>query len=214
MFFEKATRPLLVIKQLTCERDDHYLFARLDWQAYAGELWQITGPNGAGKTTLLKILSGLMWYPKGELTWQLDDNDGSHWREKLGVIGHQTGLREELTATENLQWLASLHGETWQNAQQVFYALGLKGYTDVPLSHLSAGQKRRVALARLWLSDKQVWLLDEPFTAIDSQGVNLLEQQLEQLAEQGKLIIYISHHRVNPHAKQIKLGNGKAEVLT
>lgn len=213
MFFEKTEHPLLTIKQLACEREDRYLFTQFDWQACAGELWQLSGPNGAGKTSLLKILSGLMWYPEGTLTWHLQNKDGLHWRDKLGVIGHQTGLRDELTANENLQWLAALHGEIWQNASQVFYALGLKGYTDVPLSHLSAGQKRRVALARLWLSDKQVWLLDEPFTAIDSQGVALLEQQLEQLAQQGKLIIYTSHHRVNPRARQVRLGGGKAEVV-
>lgn len=200
----------LNIAQLACERDDRLLFQPFDWQAGASQLWQLSGANGSGKTSLLKILAGLLISHHGTVTWTLGDGD---WREQVGYVGHQSGLRDELSAEENLAWLAALHGERTENVQNVLASLGLKAFADVPLAHLSVGQKRRVALARLWLSDKQVWLLDEPFTAIDAKGVALLEEKLLQLVAAGKLVIYTSHHQISHHAKRIELADGHVRVL-
>lgn len=200
---------LLKTTQVACERDDRLLFSGLNWQAQAGQLWQLTGPNGAGKTSLLNMLAGLLWCGEGKIEWNLT---GADPRMALGYIGHLTGLRDELTAQENLHWLAALHGETCEKMEAVLHLLGLRGYTDVPLAHLSAGQKRRVALSRLWLSDKRVWLLDEPFTAIDAKGVTLLEQKLIELVADDKLVIYTSHHRVNNAAHCVELGRCEVRV--
>lgn len=208
---------LLQVEALTCERDDRRLFPPFDWQAHGGELWQITGANGAGKTSLLRILAGLLGGHEGKISWQLGTTDA---REQLGYIGHQTGLREELTAIENLAWLAALHGDCTvklhgdctKTVLPVLKALGLAGFTSVPLAQLSAGQKRRVALARLWLASKRVWLLDEPFTAIDQQGVILLEQHLCALVQQGCLVIYTSHHQISARAKRVQLTRQQVEV--
>lgn len=206
---------LLETNNLACERDDRLLFAALDWRADGGELWQLVGVNGSGKTSLLKILAGLLWPSAGKVDWRLADSQGrpADWRERLGYIGHLSGLRDELTAEENLAWLAALHGDELPALLAALPELGLAGFTDVPLAQLSAGQKHRVALARLWGSDKQVWLLDEPFSAIDAAGVTLLENRLGELAAADKLVIYSSHHRVNQEACRIELGNGCARVV-
>ena len=204
------TNSCLTLTDLACERDDRWLFQPFSWQAVAGELWQLSGANGSGKTSLLKLLAGLLAGSQGRVRWTLGAGD---WREQVGYIGHQSGLRDELTAEENLAWLAALHGERTKNVHGVLTSLGLSGFADVPLAHLSAGQKRRVALARLWLSDKQAWLLDEPFTAIDATGVALLEEKLVQLTEAGKLVIYTSHHQISQRARRLELANGQVRVL-
>lgn len=204
------TNAWLTLTDLSCERDDRWLFQAFNWQATGGQLWQLSGANGSGKTSLLKILAGLLNSDHGRVEWRLGEGD---WREHLGYVGHQSGLRDELSAEENLAWLAALHGERTENVQSVLADLGLGGFTDLPLAHLSVGQRRRVALARLWLSDKQVWLLDEPFTAIDAKGVALLEARLVQLVQAGKLVIYTSHHQVSEQARRIELAHGQLKVV-
>lgn len=215
---EPSSMALLQVSALSCERDDRLLFPAFDWQAGKGELWQIAGANGAGKTSLLRILAGLLGGWQGRVNWRLGAGDR---REQLGYIGHQTGLREELTAEENLAWLVALHDECTnmsrdvctKKMQKILKQLGLGGCTDVPLAQLSAGQKRRVSLARLWLSPKLVWLLDEPFTAIDQQGVKLLEQRFLELADAGCLVIYTSHHQVSDRARRVQLARQRVEVI-
>ncbi len=206
----RLSKPLLLIEELACERDDRSLFAPFSWQAKSGELWQLTGSNGAGKTTLLKTLAGLLLPYSGAIKWQLGATD---YREQLCYIGHQPGLRDELSARENLQWQLQLRGQ--QTAiQPVLAQLGLAGFDDIPVAQLSAGQRRRVALARLWLEDARVWLLDEPFTAIDHKGREFLEQHLSELVAEGKLVIYTSHHHVNPAAKRVELRGGQVHLVT
>jgi heme exporter protein A len=195
---------LLRVTELSCERDDRLLFRSFSWQAHANELWQLTGANGAGKTSLLNLLVGLLRPCSGSVSWYLPGD----FREQVGYLGHRSGLRDELSARENLDWLSALHGAQASEPDsapdpdkriQVLTHLGLRGYDEVPLAQLSAGQKRRVALARLWLEDKRVWLLDEPFTAIDAQGVTQLDNRLLELVAGGALVIYTSHHRQQAH---------------
>lgn len=207
--------PLLHADNLLCERDDRVLFERLSWSAFPGELWQITGPNGAGKTTLMRILAGLHGHFEGELRWPVAESEGVDPRQQRLMIGHRAGLRAELTALENLRWWLALHQQRLDVAQagKALARLGLAGYETVPVAQLSAGQARRVALTLLWLLDKPVWLLDEPFTALDADGVSLIEQRLRALADNGALVLYSSHHRVNGEARRIALGTGAGEVL-
>ena len=178
------------------------LFQDLDFSARNGEIWQVTGANGAGKTTLLRILVGLHGFYQGRVEWS------SPLPPSLLYLGHQPGVREELTARENLEYNRALSGQTG-DPDAALAALDLYGFEDVPAGHLSAGQQRRIALARLWLDGKDVWILDEPFTAIDQQGVAALDQRLRQAAARGVLVIYTSHHRVGDGVRRLHLGEDR-----
>ncbi|MBF5053727.1 Heme exporter protein A [Alcanivorax venustensis ISO4] len=178
------------------------LFENLDFSARNGEIWQVTGANGAGKTTLLRILVGLHGFYQGRVEWS------SPLPPSLLYLGHQPGVREELTARENLEYNRALSGQTG-DPDAALAALDLYGFEDVPAGRLSAGQQRRIALARLWLDGKDVWILDEPFTAIDQQGVAALDQRLRQAAAQGVLVIYTSHHRVGDGVHRLHLGEDR-----
>lgn len=190
-------------QNLFCERDAKVLFNGLSFCAQGGEIWQVVGPNGAGKTTLLRILAGLFQFYEGRVAWNESSNNAS---TALLYLGHRAGLREELTAAENLNWLAALHGQSPSDIPTALEAVGLRGYETVAVADMSAGQKRRVALARLWMPGKHAWILDEPFTALDVHGVALIEKRLREYTEQGGLVIYTSHHKVDERCQQITLG--------
>lgn len=191
--------PRLIASRLGCERDDRVLFQELDFRAHEGEIWQVTGANGAGKTTLLRILVGLHGFYEGQLTWS------TPLAPSLLYLGHQPGVREELTARENLQYSRALSGQSG-DIDAALEAVDLYGFEDVPAGRLSAGQQRRIALARLWLDGKSVWVLDEPYTAIDQSGVARLDQRLRAAAAAGVLVIYTSHHQVGEGIRRLHLG--------
>ncbi len=203
---DAETAPRLVLEQLSCERDDRLLFSGLSLTASAGEIWQITGANGAGKTTLLRILVGLHGFYEGVCQWWQPQ-----WQQELLYLGHQPGVREELNPLENLRYACAL-SEQGGDPMAALAAVGLQGFEDVPAAHLSAGQKRRIALARLWLEHKAVWVLDEPYTAIDQDGVAALDQRIQQAAQAGALVIYTSHHQVGDGVRRLHLAHGQAEV--
>ncbi|KAA0874764.1 cytochrome c biogenesis heme-transporting ATPase CcmA [Nitrincola tapanii] len=201
---------LLEVEKLFCERDDRVLFSDLSFQVQAGELVQIEGPNGSGKTTLLRILSGLSRHFEGEIRWRgvpLADDLPAYARELL-YFGHQAGVKSLLTPEENLRWYAALDTSIdLEQIDQALNAVGLKGFEDVPCHMLSAGQNRRVSLARLYLSQARLWILDEPFTAIDKQGVAAKENVLLAHAQRGGIVILTTHHELNltQHVRRIHL---------
>jgi heme exporter protein A len=194
--------PLLSAHSLSCERDDRCLFSELDFAVNTGDILQIEGPNGSGKTTLLRILAGLAGDYSGKLFWHdqpLHPEDSQYCRQML-YFGHQGAVKGALTAEENLQWMAQMHGDGQVSQVQLYAALeqvGLRGFEDVPVHTLSAGQKRRVALARLFLAWTPLWLLDEPFTALDKQGVAALEKVIVQHADQGGTVLLTTHHKLD-----------------
>ncbi len=169
---------MLEARELLCERDERTLFSGLSFTLNAGEWVQITGSNGAGKTTLLRLLTGLSRPDAGEVLWQGQPlhqvRDSYH--QNLLWIGHQPGIKTRLTALENLHFYHR-DGDTAQCLEALAQA-GLAGFEDIPVNQLSAGQQRRVALARLWLTRATLWILDEPFTAIDVNGVDRLTQRM------------------------------------
>ncbi|CDZ92909.1 MULTISPECIES: cytochrome c biogenesis heme-transporting ATPase CcmA [Pseudomonadaceae] len=189
--------PFLEAVALSCERDWRLLFERLDLQVAKGQMLQIAGPNGSGKTSLLRLLSGLMQPTAGEV--RLQGRNLESQRDELARnllwIGHAAGIKGLLTPEENLTWLCALHQPATRDAiWQALEAVGLRGFEDVPCHTLSAGQQRRVGLARLYLSPPPLWILDEPFTALDKHGVAQLERHLAAHCEQGGMVVLTTHH--------------------
>ena len=183
---------MLEARELLCERDERTLFSGLSFTLNAGEWVQITGSNGAGKTTLLRLLTGLSRPDAGEVLWQGQPlhqvRDSYH--QNLLWIGHQPGIKTRLTALENLHFYHR-DGDT----AQCLEALAQAG---------PAGQQRRVALARLWLTRATLWILDEPFTAIDVNGVDRLTQRMAQHTEQGGIVILTTHQPLNVAESKIR----------
>ncbi|MDF1644378.1 MAG: cytochrome c biogenesis heme-transporting ATPase CcmA [Pseudomonadales bacterium] len=191
---------LLRAENLLFEYDDLLLFEDLNFSARPGEVIYVEGPNGSGKTTLLKILCGLIDPVEGQVYWQDQriNSAASHYRENLLYLGHHAGIKSSLTARENLKWLLSLRGVRGRVEIEHALALsGLAGFEDIPCGYLSAGQKRRVSLARMFISNEKVWILDEPFTAIDKGGVATLESAINQHAEQGGVVFITTHQQMN-----------------
>ena len=180
-----AHGPLLTASDLSLERGGRQLFSALSFEVLPGHLLQIEGANGAGKTSLIRILAGLSRYGfTGRVTRHAP----------LLYLGHQAGVKALLTPRENLAW--HVGGEGDYDGGRILDALarvGLHGYEDVPSHALSAGQHRRVNLARLYLSASPLWLLDEPFTAIDRSGVLDLENLLVEHVERGGAVVMTSH---------------------
>jgi heme exporter protein A len=196
---------------LTCIRDDRVLFSELSFSVSPGEMVQIAGKNGAGKTSLLRILAGLAQAEEGEVKWQGEGLSRIRYQfhQDLLWLGHQPGIKTVLTAFENLSFYHANGAQSlrWQALTEV----GLLGFEDVPVNQLSAGQQRRVALARLWLSSHKLWILDEPFTAIDVTGVGKLTQQLKRHTENGGMVILTTHQPLNAgNVRQIHLQEKRA----
>ena len=176
---------LLKLQDVGLERGVRQLFTGVQLEVVAGELWQLVGSNGSGKTSLLRAVAGLA---------RLGVQGSITCCPSMLFQGHLPGLKSALTCRENLLWHAS--GGVAIPLSGIDHALaevGLVGYEDTVLGQLSAGQQRRVGLARLWLSKASLWLLDEPFTAIDVDGSAMLEQQLLRHCQNGGAVVFTSH---------------------
>ncbi|MGV6808137.1 MAG: cytochrome c biogenesis heme-transporting ATPase CcmA [bacterium] len=195
----------LSLKSIAFERDDVPLFEGVTLSLSAGEAIQITGPNGIGKTTLMRIIAGALQPSEGEVLW--NDTSIRHCREiflsQMLYLGHAAGNKPQLTPRENLDWWIKLRGveSSGRNSDnssidQYFDHIGLAGYADTPCYALSAGQQRRAALVRLLATDTTLWILDEPFTAIDKAGVDALERLIDRHCEKGGMVVMSSHQTV------------------
>jgi heme exporter protein A len=185
---------------LECVKGYDSLFRDVSFTLVAGEIMQVRGTNGSGKTSLLRILTGMSQAEAGEIFWEgLNIEDSrENYLENLVYIGHLNGLKAELSAFENLQlsrqYLSRANDVSTQSALD---AVGLAGYEQILAHQLSAGQKRRVALARLYLNTAPLWILDEPTTAIDLDGVRTFEQTIEAHALNGGMVILTAHQALD-----------------
>lgn len=193
---------VLVAKQISCEKQDRTLFQDIDLSVKSGELVLLKGENGAGKTSLLRILVGLSVPVSGSVHINNLDvhQDVNTALASTLYIGHKLGLNGLLTPLENLEFWCQLNAvsASTQSITATLEKLGLIGLEDISVKNLSAGQQRRVALAKLWLQDNaQLWVLDEPFTALDVQVVSLLEEHIGKFLEKGGAVLMTSHQTVS-----------------
>lgn len=190
---------MLEVKNLFCERDERVLFANFSLQVNSTEVVQIVGQNGSGKTTLLRILCGLSDAYTGEIFWQGDalDEVRENYYQSMLYVGHLAGVKGALTPEENLRWMIQLDKSLHKSSiTEALKQVGLFGFEDVFCHSLSAGQQRRVGLARLYLSSAPLWILDEPFTALDKQGVKEKETLIANHIQEGGSVILTTHHDV------------------
>lgn len=186
---------LLQATDLSCIRQDRVLFEQLSLQLAAGDLLQIAGKNGAGKSSLLRLLANLATPTDGQVHYLQHalPKAAADYAANLCYIGHHSGIHEHLTAIENISfWRASMELAAADD-YQLLAQLGLAGLEDIPCRMLSAGQQRRVSLARLWFTPSQIWILDEPFTALDQAAIGLLQQHFLTHLQRGGGIILTTH---------------------
>lgn len=190
-------RFMLSAHSLSCVRGERRLFAQLDLAVNAGQWLHVRGENGAGKTSLLRLLAGLAQPAEGEVRWcgQSVLNPESVYRRHLLYFGHQAAVKEDLSALENLLFAAAIDGAALAETKALaaLYRVGLRGREDLPLRVLSAGQKRRVILARLATRSAKLWVLDEPFTALDTKAVDLLATLIAEHLADGGMAVLTSH---------------------
>ncbi len=204
---------MLSATNLCCLRNETQLFSDLSFNLEPGEILQVKGPNGSGKTSLLRLLCGLGAMESGEICWNGQPVSAARFdylREVI-YIGHNQGVKNELTVTENLVFFDALSEQSSRHPiDEIIRRFDLDHLDDSPLHKLSAGQKRRVALARLMLHRKKLWVLDEPQTALDKKGLALLEQLYQNHIKEKGMIVVATHHPIRLPATRIKtltLGN-------
>ena len=186
--------PLLEARGLGFSRNEEPIFGPLDFVLHAGEVVLMEGDNGAGKTTLLRVLAGLLAPSTGEVLLDGEPLTLARLSPKVALLSHQGGLKHDLTALENLRFALGLHGQR-QGISPVsaLAAVGLDGFGEAPVRQLSAGQKKRVALARVLLAPVGLWLLDEPYANLDRSGIEPVNRLLENHAHRGGAALITSH---------------------
>jgi heme exporter protein A len=191
---------MLSISQLSCSRGNKPLFTDVSLTLQAGQALHLEGDNGVGKTSLLRIVCGLSPADSGEVRWdgQTIQHHATAYRAALLYLGHGLSLKEELTAVENLLSDAAVAGRTLTQTQALvaLARMGLRGREHLPLRVMSQGQKRRTALARLLASQAPLWVLDEPFVALDTQAVDGLRVLLAEHVAHGGMVLFTSHQPV------------------
>jgi heme exporter protein A len=191
---------MLEVAALACRRGDRRLFAELSFTVAEQTLLHVRGRNGSGKTTLLRTLCGLLRQDAGEILWRGDNirELAEELNRELLYFGHLNGIKADLSGLENLRIAATLDQDPVTDGVilQALEQIGLGGFEDLPTRMLSQGQKKRVALARLILSKAPLWILDEPFTALDTDAVELLQQLIAGQVASGGAVVLTTHQEV------------------
>jgi heme exporter protein A len=193
-----SSTDLLQIDNLACIRDDRVLFEHLNLSLAAGQMLLVEGDNGSGKTSLLRILTGLKLADEGEVLWRGKDIHqlAADYTEQVSYVGHHDGVKRDLSCLENLRLVQAMGKPSGVELDEALERVSLFRFGDTLVSNLSAGQKRRLALSRLMVTESLLWILDEPFTSLDKKSMAGFELMFENhLAQQG-IIAMTSHHDI------------------
>jgi heme exporter protein A len=197
-----GTPDVLQVRDLACRRGPALLFSGLAFEVASGELLCVRGPNGCGKTTLLRCVTGLTRPDEGTVLWHGEPSQTDPERMRAGTVfaGHLAGLKDDLSAEENLEFSLRLRGAATTAGERLaaLAAVGLEKRRRIPARRLSAGQRRRIGLARLALDPAELWILDEPLTALDDAGQALFVDLLDRHLARGGLALAATHHRLAP----------------
>lgn len=200
------------VSNLSCSRGDKRLFSGVSFALQPGEWLHLEGDNGVGKTSLLRLACGLSALEQGEIQWQGQpvSSNIDEFRANLAYLGHQLALKEDLTPLENLRADTSIAGRALSlaDAKAALAQLGLKGREHLPVRVLSQGQKRRTALARLLVSSAPLWILDEPFVALDAAAQKVLSEVINGHLNRQGMVLFTSHQMVT------LAGQGRSYRLT
>jgi heme exporter protein A len=190
-----------------CVRGGREVFSGLDFETYSGEALAVTGPNGSGKTSLLRLIAGLLTIADGSIGLEGGETELT-LPEQAHYLGHRDALKPALSVMENLSfWRDFLGGAAFDPAESLA-AVGLDHAAHLPAAYLSAGQRRRLSIARLLVVRRQVWLLDEPTTALDAAGQGMFGAVMGDHLARGGLIVAATHAPLGVHAKQLRIGGG------
>lgn len=193
---------MLILSDLTCRRGRRQLFAGLSFAVTPGEAVEVAGANGSGKTSLLRIVAGLRSPETGTVQWQ-----GA--APSLAYLAHEPGLKPDLTLRENLIFATRIAGQDASRVDAALQRVGLQSRTGLPVARLSAGQRQRAALARIWLSQARLWLLDEPCAHLDVAGRVQVESLLADHVRAGGMLLFTTHQALSlgdVPVRQIRLG--------
>jgi heme exporter protein A len=200
--------PLLAAHRVAFARNDEPVFGPLDFNVGRGETLLVEGDNGSGKTTLLRVLAGML-PGEGEIRFDGTPASRDSRNGRVLLLGHRLGMNDSLSARENLAFLTGLYGtRTGATVESALAAVGIEGWIDEPLRSLSAGQKKRVGLARLLLLPGDLWLLDEPYANLDRHGIELVNALIAGHCAGGGAALVTSHGAVrfaDPNARHIRL---------
>lgn len=208
---------MLEIQTLECVRDDRLLFSDLSFAVADAEVLQIEGPNGSGKTSLLRIICGLRLPEAGQVMWQGESISANRedYYANMVYIGHLPCIKADLTVMENVRSLLDTRSLTLSNVviEAALAKVGLASYEDVQGKALSSGQRRRILLAFIELAGAKLWILDEPLTALDVQGVDLMESMILEHRAAGGSVVFTTHHgmQLDCEMRSVQLGRIKLQ---
>jgi heme exporter protein A len=197
----------LLGRGVKCVRGGREVFSELDFTAISGEALAITGPNGAGKTSLLRIIAGLLAAAAGSVGLEGGKRELTV-AEQAHYLGHRDAMKPALSVLENLAFWRDFLGGDASNAAQSLAAVGLDHAADLPAAYLSAGQRRRLSIARLLAVRRPIWLLDEPTSALDAPGQSLFATLMRDHLARGGLIVAATHAPLGVDAKELRIGGG------
>ena len=199
----------LTAEKLTCVRGDRQVFSGLDFDVKAGEVLVVEGANGVGKTSLLRLIAGFLPPASGSVSLTTGQDTISEADERgrhVGWLGHQDAIKPQMSVAEQLEFFAQLYGMN-AGLEDVLARVGLSRQRLLPCRYLSAGQKKRLGLARLIVSARPLWLLDEPFAALDAAGRMLAAELMQAHCASGGIVVAASHDPFGFTARTLRLGS-------
>jgi len=197
----------LIVNNLSCQRGYKLLFENLSFELNSGEVLKVSGPNGSGKTSLMKILAGLSSFETGSIDYDDTKINSERYNLDFLYLGHLAALSPELSCLENLKYTMRLGNDNLDlDFSDALKKVGLEKFENELVGKLSAGQKKRIALSLLFITQSKVWLLDEPFSALDSKAIKVIETRVEDHCNSGGICILTTHQECNiKNLKEISL---------